>query len=133
MLKDILINKFTLVMAGGAIGSLFRYLIQGWGQSLIRGTFPIGTLAVNVLGCFIIGFLNMVFSGPVPVRMEYRIGLTVGVLGGLTTFSSFGWETFSMANEGQAIRAMMNTLSNMTFGFFAVWIGYRLAERMFGN
>jgi len=131
-MKDILINKFTLVMMGGAIGSLLRYVIQGWGQSLVRGTFPTGTLAVNVLGCFLIGFLNMVFSGPIPVRMEYRIGLTVGVLGGFTTFSSFGWESFSMANDGQGLRAMVNMLSSVTLGFLAVWAGYRLAEHVFG-
>ena len=132
MVKDVLLNKFTLVMAGGAVGSLFRYLVQGWGQSLTRGTFPIGTLAVNVIGCFMIGMLNMVFAERIPMRMEYRVGLTVGVLGGFTTFSAFGWETFSMANEGQSLRAMMNLLLSMTLGLLAVWLGYRLAERWIG-
>jgi CrcB protein len=124
--------KSTLIMAGGALGSLARYLVQGWGQELTRGTFPIGTLVVNVSGCFLIGVLNMVFNGPLPIRMEYRVALTVGVLGGFTTFSAFGWETFSMANEGQGLLAMLNMLLSITLGFAAVWIGYRLAERLYG-
>lgn len=132
MVKDVLLNKFTLVMAGGALGSLLRYLVQGWGQALTKGTFPLGTLIVNVVGCFIIGALNMVFAERIPMRMEYRVGLTVGVLGGFTTFSSFGWETFAMANEGQGLRAMMNMLLSITLGFMAVWLGYRLAERWIG-
>ncbi|HEY3245121.1 MAG TPA: fluoride efflux transporter CrcB [Phycisphaerae bacterium] len=132
MVKDVLLNKFTLVMAGGAVGSLLRYLVQGWGQALTKGTFPVGTLAVNVMGCFVIGVLNMVFAERIPIRMEYRVGLTVGVLGGFTTFSSFGWETFSMANEGQGLRAMMNMLLSITLGFLAVLAGYRIAERWVG-
>jgi CrcB protein len=133
MIKDVLLNKFTLVMAGGAVGSLLRYIVAGWGQQLTKGTFPLGTLAVNVIGCFAIGVLNMIFSGPVPVlRMEYRVGLTVGILGGFTTFSTFGWETFSMANEGQGLRAVMNLLLSVTLGFLGVVAGYRVAERLFG-
>lgn len=132
MIKDVLLNKFTLVMAGGAVGSLLRYLVQGWGQSLTKGTFPIGTLTVNTIGCFMIGVLNTAFAGPIPIRMEYRVGLTVGILGGFTTFSSFGWETFSMANEGQGLRAMMNMLLSITLGFVSVWVGYRVAERWYG-
>lgn len=132
MFKQALLNKFTLIMTGGAVGSLLRYLFQGWGQALTRGTFPIGTLAVNVIGCFVMGALNMIFTQRIPIRMEYRVGLTVGVLGGFTTFSSFGWETFSMANAGQGLRAMMNMLLSITLGFVAVWMGYRLAERLIG-
>jgi len=124
--------KYALVMAGGAVGSLLRYILQGWGQNLTNGTFPLGTLGVNVIGCFVIGFLNFLFTGSWPIRPEYRIGLLVGVLGGFTTFSSFGWETFSLANEGQGLRAMMNMLLSITLGFMAVWLGYRLAERWYG-
>lgn len=74
--------KDALIMAGGAVGSLLRYILQGWGQALTSGTFPLGTLGVNVIGCFVIGFLNFLFTGPWPIRADYRIGLLVGVLGG---------------------------------------------------
>jgi CrcB protein len=56
----------------------------------------------------------------------------VGVFGGFTTFSSFGWETFSLANDGQGLPAIMNVLVSVGLGLLAVWVGYRLAERVFG-
>jgi fluoride exporter len=127
-----LINRYTLVMAGGAVGSLARYLLQGWGQRAANGSFPLGTLIVNVLGCFIIGALNALFTGPYPIRADYRVGVLVGVLGGFTTFSSFGWETFALANEGQSVGAIMNLLLSVALGMAAVWMGYRLVERVYG-
>ena len=74
----------------------------------------------------------MLFTGPWPIRAEYRVGLLVGVLGGFTTFSSFGWETFALVNEGQGAGAVMNVLLNVMLGMTAVWVGYRLAERLYG-
>jgi CrcB protein len=124
--------KYALIAVGGAAGSLLRYLLQGWGQALTASTFPLGTLVVNVLGCFAIGFLSFALSGPWPVAPEYRIGLLVGVLGGFTTFSAFGWETFAMANDGQGLRALLNVLLSVALGLVAVWGGYRIAERWFG-
>ncbi len=124
--------KIMMVAVGGGLGSVLRYLVQGWGQRLSNGSFPVGTLAVNIIGCLLIGILNYVFSGPILIRQEYRIGLTVGVLGGFTTFSSFGWETFALANDGQGLRAILNLLLSVTLGFCAVLAGYRLAEKWFG-
>lgn len=124
--------KVMLVAVGGGAGSVLRYLVSGWGQRLGDGSFPLGTLLVNVIGCFLIGLLNAVFAGPVPIRPEYRIGLVIGVLGGFTTFSAFGWETFTLANDGQFARATANVLLSVAAGLAAVWIGYRVAERVFG-
>jgi len=124
--------KLLMVATGGGVGSAMRYLVSGWGQRLTDSTFPLGTLVVNILGCFLLGLLNYMFSGPYLIRAEYRMALTVGFLGGFTTFSTFGWETFSLANDGQAIRAMLNLLLSVLLGFSAVWLGYRLAERWFG-
>jgi CrcB protein len=121
-----------LIAAGGAFGSVLRYAIQGWVQRLTSGSFPVGTLAVNVSGCMIIGFIAAALTGPVLVREEYRIGLTVGVLGGFTTFSAFGLETFNLANDGQLRLAFANVVLSCGLGFVAVWAGYRLAERWFG-
>lgn len=109
-----------------------RYFVQGWGQALASGGFPVGTLIVNVVGCFFIGFFNAAFTGPVLIREEYRVALTVGILGGFTTFSSLGWESFSLANDGQALRAILNPLLSVTAGFVAVWVGVRLAASWFG-
>ncbi len=124
--------KILLVAVGGGLGSVCRYVVQGWGQKLANGSFPVGTLIVNVVGCLAIGFLNYAFSGPLMIRQEYRIALTIGVLGGFTTFSAFGWETFMLANDGQGLRAIMNLLLSVTLGFLAVLVGYRLAEKWFG-
>jgi CrcB protein len=125
-------NKWLLIAAGGALGSLLRYALQGWVQRLAGGSFPAGTLAVNMIGCLLIGFLAAAFTGPLLIREEYRIGLTVGILGGFTTFSTFGLETFMLANEGQWKYALLNVVLNCAVGFVAVWLGYRAAQRWFG-
>jgi len=124
--------KWVLIAAGGAFGSVLRYAIQGWIQRLSNGSFPVGTLAVNVTGCMVIGFLAAALTGPILVREEYRIGLTVGILGGFTTFSAFGLETFNLANDGQLRQALANIVLSCGLGLVAVWGGYRLAERWFG-
>lgn len=128
-----ILNRYVLIMAGGALGSVCRYALQGWAQSATRGSFPVGTLVVNVIGCFVIGALNMLFTGPLPIRAEYRVGVLVGLLGGFTTFSAFGWETFALLNEGQRLDAFLNVLLSVTLGMGAVWLGYRLAERIYGG
>ncbi len=124
--------KLLLIAAGGAAGAVLRYLGAGWGQSLTTGPFPLGTLLVNILGCLLIGFLGAAFAGPILVREEYRLALLVGFLGGFTTFSTFGWETFLLLNDGQKWRALLNLLASNVLGVAAVWIGYRMAQRWYG-
>ena len=124
--------KWLLIAAGGGLGSMLRYAMQGWVQRLTTTTFPWGTFAVNVLGCLLLGLLSGFFAGPQLVREEYRVGLTVGVLGGFTTFSTFGLESFNLANDGELRLALANMIISCAAGFVAVWFGYRLAERFFG-
>ncbi len=125
-------TKWLLIAAGGAFGSVLRYAVQGWVQRLSNGSFPIGTLVVNVVGCALLGLLAGMFAAPTLIREEYRVGLTVGILGGFTTFSTFGLETFTLANDGQLRWALANVVLSCGLGFLAVWGGYRLAERWFG-
>jgi CrcB protein len=125
-------SKWILIAVGGAAGSLLRYSLQGWAQRLTNGVFPVGTLSVNIIGCLVIGFLAASFTGPLLIREEYRIGLTVGVLGGFTTFSAFGLETFNLTNDGQFRLALTNVLLSVALGFVAVWLGYRFSEWWFG-
>ena len=94
--------------------------------------FPWGTLAVNVTACLAIGFLAGIFAGPMLIREEYRLGLTVGVLGGYSTFSTFGLETFNLANDKEFALAGLNMLLSCGLGLLAVWAGYRVAEHWFG-
>ncbi|HOB73037.1 MAG TPA: fluoride efflux transporter CrcB [Phycisphaerae bacterium] len=124
--------RLALVALGGGFGSVLRYVLAGWCQRFTGGAFPVGTLVVNVLGCLAIGVLKAAFSGSLLIREEYQIALTIGVLGGFTTFSTFGWETFAQVNEGAWIRAGLNVVLNVVLGFAAVLIGYRLAQKWFG-
>lgn len=124
--------KLLFIAVGSAGGGLLRYLLQGWVQRLSDGPFPLGTLAVNILGCFLIGLLNTTFTGALLIREEYRIALTVGLLGGFTTFSAFGWETFALANDGQYAIALGNVLLSVGLGLGAVWCGSRAAEKWLG-
>lgn len=132
--------KVLLIGVGGGFGSLLRYYFQGWvqratgdwAQKFTGANFPVGTLAVNVTACLAIGLLAGLFAAPHLIREEYRIGLTVGVLGGYSTFSTFGLESFTLANNGEFGLALLNMFLSCAAGFAAVWIGYRLAERCFG-
>jgi CrcB protein len=121
----------VLIMIGGAVGSLLRYFVQ-LGMLAWLGTFPIGTLVVNVLGCFAIGALNAAFLGPYPIRPEYRLAIVTGVLGGFTTFSAFGWETIVLAEEGRPAAAAAYVALSVVLGLAAVWAGSRIAQRIYG-
>jgi CrcB protein len=124
--------KYLWVAVGGAVGSVLRFAVQGWVQRLADATFPVGTLAVNVVGCGAAGALAAMFAGPILVREEYRMGLLIGVLGGFTTFSTFGLETFYLANESQFRLALTNVALSCGLGCAGTWIGFRLAEWWFG-
>jgi CrcB protein len=124
--------KYLLIFVGGGCGSLLRYGFQGGVQRLAGGVFPIGTLAVNVTSCLAIGLVSGYFAGPQLIREEYRIALTVGVLGGYSTFSTFGLESFNLTNDTQYGLAVLNMILSCGLGFLAVWIGYRAAEYRFG-
>lgn len=125
-------TKLLMIAGGGAIGAVSRYYLAGWTQSLARGTFPVGTLAVNVLGCLLIGMLGAFFGGPHLVRQEYRLLLMIGLLGGFTTFSTFGLETVALINEGQFTQAGLNVLLSNGLGLLAVLLGYRTTQWMLG-
>jgi len=137
-LSDVL--KIALIALGGAVGAVLRYALSGAVQSATQGAgsggvaiFPVGTLVVNVLGCVAIGALAAVFAGQVTIREEYRIAILVGVLGGFTTFSTYMWETFSMASEGQRGWALLNVGLSTVLGFGGAWLAYRVVEWMYGG
>lgn len=125
-------TKFLLIFIGSGAGGVLRYALAGWTQRLANGSFPIGTLIVNITGCLLIGFLTAALSGRVLMREEYRVALLIGLLGGYTTFSTFGLETFTLLNDGQAWRALLNVTASVILGLAGVWTGYRLAENWLG-
>jgi len=124
--------KLLLIACGGAAGAVLRYLVSGWGQALTGGIFPVGTLLVNVTGCLVIGFAGTVLAGPLIVRDEYRLFVLIGLLGGFTTFSSFGWETFALIADREWSAALLNVVASNGLGLAALFIGVRLAERWQG-
>jgi CrcB protein len=120
------------IACGGGLGAVLRYAVSLGCQRLAGGVFPVGTLTVNVTGCLLIGFLGALLSGPFLLRDELRLGLLVGALGGFTTFSTFGWETFALLNDGEWSRAAANVVGSNVLGLGALWLGYRLAEQLGG-
>lgn len=124
--------RLALIFVASGGGGVVRYLLSGWSQKLANGSFPIGTLVVNVLGCLVIGFLTAAFSSRWLMREEYRVALVIGVIGGFTTFSAFGLETFAFLNDGQYARASVNIGLSVGLGLIAVWAGYRLAQHWLG-
>jgi len=118
------LTNIILVGFGGFIGSVLRYLLSGYVQGSTKSLdFPYGTLAVNVIGCFVIGFLAQLAEGRGVFTSEARTFVFIGILGGFTTFSSFGNETLNLARDSQMINALMNVGANVILGLLAVWLG----------
>ncbi len=115
---------------GGFFGSIARYGmtvgIQHWTGGGRLGDFPVGTLAVNLLGCLVLGFLGHLLSERFEMAAEIRFALTVGFIGAFTTFSTYAYETLALAKEGEHLFAWLNLLGSNALGLFAVWGGYRL-------
>ena len=122
-----MLNVF-IVGIGGFIGSVLRYLVSGWAQELSKSLdFPYGTLAVNLIGCFVIGFLGQLAEARGIFTSETRLMVFIGLLGGFTTFSSFGNDTFNLARSGQMFNALTNVAVNVIFGLLLVWLGRTVA------
>ena len=122
-----------LVGVGSLIGGILRYGLSIWVyRALDNPWFPYGTLAVNLLGCAVIGFLSGLAEARAGFTPEARLFLFVGVLGGFTTFSSFALETFALARDGQNLAVLANIGSQVGFGLFAVWLGSAAAHAFGG-
>jgi fluoride exporter len=125
--EDILRNYF-LVFAGGGLGAALRYWVSGIVHGRFGGGFPLGTLSVNVLGCIAIGLLMSLLEERFLVYPGLRIFLTVGVLGGFTTFSSFSYETIAMLREGQFFYSGVNIAASLGACLCGTWIGLHLGK-----
>jgi CrcB protein len=124
-----MIRTWMLVAAGGALGTLLRYALGGWIQHASGATFPWGTLLVNVAGCAAIGLVAAFVDRGGGLTPQWRMVIQVGVLGGFTTFSGFGLETFRLLADGDIGRALTYVgVTNMGC-LTAVWIAFRLFER----
>jgi CrcB protein len=121
---------WVAVALGGALGSVLRHGVnrlvhQQW--PLAR--YPWGTLAVNLVGCLVIGTLaGLVAAGRLPMRASWREFVFVGILGGFTTFSTFGLDTITLIRTGDTAQAFANVAVQVGLGLLAVYLGLRLGE-----
>jgi len=133
------VRTLLAVAVGGALGSTARYLLAGWVQqraASARGAvalFPAGTLVVNLAGCFAIGCLAALLQERFAGDPALRTFLLIGLLGGFTTFSTFGWETLALARDGNFALAAVNVLASLALGLAAVWAGASLARWLSGG
>ena len=112
------------VALGGALGSASRYLLGTWTQSISKSIdFPYGTLTVNLIGCFVIGFLSQLAESRGAFTSESRAFVFIGILGGFTTFSSFGNDTINLLRDGETFNALANIGANVIVGLLLVWLG----------
>jgi len=124
-----MMTKLLLIGSGGFIGSVLRYLISGSVQTASQSiAFPLGTLAVNVIGCLCIGFLSELAESRSLFSTDARAFLVVGILGGFTTFSAFGNETMNLLRDGETALALANIGAQVALSLGAVWLGYTLAH-----
>ena len=117
-----------LVAIGGAVGATARYLVSNWAAARFGAEFPYGTLIVNVVGCFIIGAFMTMTTERLSISPYWRLLITVGFVGGMTTFSSFSYETIHLMQEADMLRAFYNVGLNILVGFSATWLGIGVAR-----
>ncbi len=107
----------------GAAGCLSRYFLSGWVYGVMGRSFPYGTFAVNILGAFVIGLLMEFGIRSTLIPPSLRVGMTVGFLGGLTTFSTFSYETFRLLEDGEFLIASANALCSVLTCLLFTWLG----------
>ena len=120
--------RYILVLFGGAVGSLTRYVVGTAIMTRLGARFPVGTLVVNVTGSFLIGLLMTLLAERQP-HPYWRFLLVVGFLGGYTTFSSFAWETLALVKDGGRWLGALNVAGSVLLGYLAVWLGAMLASK----
>jgi len=120
-------NKIMALTIGGAAGTLLRFWVSGWAQRMFAGVFPWGTLTVNLLGSFLIGFFWGIFERG-NISTNIRLFLFMGIFGGFTTFSTFALESLNLFKTGHVKFAIIYILASNILGLLFVYLGYILAR-----
>ena len=127
-----LLKQYLVIGLGGALGSMLRFGLGSLIDTNVQKTgyiFPWGTIVVNITGCFVIGFIFTISTseGRLFLHPLTRNFITIGILGGYTTFSSFSWQTLVLAQSGQRWEAAANVLLSVVLCLVGVWLGAWLA------
>lgn len=120
--------KIIVIGTGGFIGAVLRYSISGWAYRVFGTGMPYGTLIVNILGSFILGFFLFYTEGKTTISPLWRSFIAIGMMGALTTFSTFSYETFVMLQESLYLQVLSNIALNVILTLTAVWAGMVLAK-----
>jgi CrcB protein len=120
--------RLILVGLAGFTGTLMRYWLSEWIAKRFGETFPTGTLVVNLIGCFVVGLVFCLMFERYLVSPTVRTVVLIGLLGGFTTFSSFGLQTFTLLREGELGLALFNVGISNIGGLLMVWAGYSIAR-----
>lgn len=121
-------KNILLIFVGGGLGSLLRYVMSGLVYRLTSLGFPYGTVVVNVTGCFAIGFLMTAMAARFDDSPALKVFLTIGLLGGFTTYSSFSYETIALIQEAKPAAAVMNIGITLTGCLAGTWLGLGLGR-----
>jgi len=117
------VRNYLYVFLGGGLGSSLRYWLSGLIPRYTGSQFPYGILIVNVIGCFFIGFLMSALEERFLINPALRVFLTIGILGGFTTFSTFSYETIAMMRDSEFLRASLYVILSLVFGLGGTHIG----------
>lgn len=121
-------KSIVLVGLGGGIGSIFRFLTSFYVSKYFPSKFPLGTFAVNLIGCFIVGLLMGYFEKNNLIDSDMKLLFVTGFCGGYTTFSAFGYENISLFQSNNSLLAFGYIGASLIFGLLAVWLGLFLAK-----
>ena len=122
-------DRYLVVLLGGGLGSLARYVAGSWIMVKYGGRFPVGTLIVNVSGSFLVGVLMTLLTERLHPHPYWRLFLVVGILGGYTTFSGFEYDIFQTVRDGARWMGMLYLTGSVALGYLGVWLGALLTAR----
>jgi len=126
------LQNYLIVFFGAGLGGIIRYWGSAFVYKYLPTDFPYGTLFVNMLGSFLIGIFMYYFDSNELINVDTRIFLTTGLCGGLTTFSTFSFETINFLKEREFLFAGLNIIANILMTLLALFIAYKLSKLLSG-
>jgi CrcB protein len=122
------LQKYLLIAAGGALGSIARYWVGSTVSGRMGARFPYGTLLVNITACVVLGFTLTYLGKRVDLNPAWRYLIPIGFIGAYSTFSTYEWETLSTMRSGAFLLAGLYAIGSMVLGLAATWCGTLLAD-----